>query len=412
MTLPSRLARPVRSPLLLLASLAACASWSSAESLSVDWLYLANHGAWVARTETLTASETQVRLPVANLTPEQFWWQAERDGTRLSWSSPDQRLLPAKGQPVEIEAEPGLWLVQGVSGSHLVLQQGKTLRYWPKSQWHLLHFTAPVDNQFELKVVQAQKQKNTLVYAWQDFAISAQVRYRIDMAAVQPRLHQELIVSNLSEYDIEAPGYSFAQVQNRPQMMMRAESMEIDQMAIAQPHSGQSQGVPTLMSGEPFSLAAGTHLWLPVSETALSQVTRQYQLQWDSRQQGLQKAQASILIESQEPLPDLAGPVKIGVFDDQVALLDSYFEPGLAFQATLALGQSSLVSLTSVALREGFWRLSMANRSTAPASIALTVNHWNGKKSQQIPMTLTVEPNATQDIKLELGSGGQIRIVK
>jgi len=412
MILPFRLVTPCRGPLLLLAGLAGCASWSAAESLAVDWLYLANNGAWVARTETLTASETQVRLPVANLTPEQFWWQTELDGTRLSWSSPDQRLLPGKGQPVEIEAEPGLWLVQGVSPSHLVLQQGKTLRYWPQSQWHLLHFTAPADNQFELKVVQAEKQKNTLVYAWQDFAISAQVRYRIDMAADQPQLFQELIVSNLSEYDIEAPGYSFAQVQNPPQIMMRALSMEGDQKAMAQPHSGQSQGVPTLLSREPFTLAAATHLWLPVSETALTQVTRQYQLQWDSRQQGLQKARASILIESQEALPDLAGPVKIGIFDDQVALLDSYYEPGLASEATLALGQSSLVSLTSVAVREGFWRLSLTNRSSAMARIALTVSHWNGKQNQQIPMALSVAANATENIRLELGGGGMLRIVK
>jgi len=411
MTLPSHLAKPFRRPLLLLAGLAACASWSSAESLTVDWLYLANNGAWVARTETLSASETQVRLPVANLTPEQFWWQTELDGTRLSWSSPDQRLLPAKGQPVEIEDEPGLWLVKGVSASHLVLQQGNTLRYWPQNQWHFLHFTAPVDNQFELMVIQAEKQKNKLVYAWQDFAISAQVRYRLDLAAPQPQLHQELIVSNLSEYDIEAPGYSFAQVQNPPQMMMRALSVEADQEAMATPQSGQSQGVPTLLSREPFTLAAGTHLWLPVSETALTQVTREYQLQWDSRQQGLQKAQASILLESQEPLPDLAGPVKIGVFDGQVALLESYFEPGQATEATLALGQSSLVTLTSVAVREGFWRLSLANRSTDSASIALTVSHWNGKQSQQIPMTVKVAANANEEIRLELGSGGMIRIV-
>ncbi|WP_320822293.1 hypothetical protein [Reinekea sp.] len=411
MTLSSRLAAAFSSPLLLLGGLALSASWSSAESLKVDWLYLANNGAWVARTETLTASETQVRLPVANLTPEQFWWQTQHDGTRLSWSSPDQRLLPAKGQPVEIESEPGLWLVQGVSGSHLVLQQGKTLRYWPQNQWHFLHFTAPVDNQFELKVIQAEKQKNKLVYAWQDFSISAQVRYRLDLAAAQPQLHQELIVSNLSEYDIEAPGYSFAQVQNAPQTMMRALSMEIDQKSMAQPRSGQSQGVPTLLSREPFTLSAGTHLWLPVSETALTDVTRQYQLQWDSRQQGLQKAQASILLESATALPDLAGPVKIGIFDGQVALLDSYFEPGLATQATLALGQSSLVSLTSLALREGAWRLSLANRSSDSVSIALTVSHWNGKQSQQIPMNVKVAANATEDIRLELGSGGMIRIV-
>jgi hypothetical protein len=398
--------------LFLLVSLATGGSWSNAESLSVDWLYLTNNGAWVARSEALSASETQLRLPVAQLTPEQFWWQTELAGTRLSWSSPDQRLLPIKGQPVDIKGEPGLWLVQGVSASQLILQQGKTVRYWPQSQWHLLHFTAPADNQFELSVIQAKKQNNRLFYAWQDPAISAQVRYRLDLAAAQPKLHQELIVSNLSDYDIEAPGYSFAQVQSPPQMMMRALSMERAQQDMAQAQSGQSQGVPTLFAREPFRLAANAHLWLPVAETRLTRVARQYQLQWDSRQQGLQQAQASILIESDGPLPDLSGPVKVGVFDGQVALLDSYFESGQAAQATLALGQSSLVSLTSVPEREGFWRLTLTNRSTAPASVALTVSHWNGKQSQQTPMTLTLEANSSQDLRLELGNGGQLRIVK
>lgn len=397
--------------LLMLASLASCANGSNAESLAVDWLYLANNGAWVARSETLSARETQVRLPVAQLSPEQFWWQTELAGTRLRWSSPDPRLLPTQGQTVDIQGEAGLWLVQGVSVSQLILQQGKAVRYWPHSQWHLLNFTTPLDQPFELSVIQPQTQKNRLFYAWQDSAISAQVRYRLDITAAAPKLHQELIVSNLSEYDIEAPGYSFAQVPRPPQMMMRALSMERAQQDMAQPQSGQSQGVPTLFARQPFNLAANTHLWLPVAETALTRVARQYELQWDSRQQGLQQAQASILIASEGLLPDLAGPVKVGVFDGQVALLDSYYESGQAAQATLALGQSSLVNLTSAMVREGLWRLTVANRSTAPASIALTVSHWNGKQSQKTPMTLTLEANASQEIKLELGSGGQLRIV-
>lgn len=399
-------------PLLLLASLASCANWSSAESLAVDWLYLANNGAWVARSETLNATETRVRLPVARLSPEQFWWQTELAGTRLSWSSPDPRRLPTQGEAVNIRGEAGLWLVQGVSASQLILQQGKTVRYWPQSQWHLLNFTTLVDTPFELNVIQPQTQNNRLFYAWQDSAISAQVRYRLEITAAAPKLHQELIVSNLSEYDIEAPGYSFAQVPSPPQIMMRALSMERAQQDMAQPQSGQSQGVPTLFALEPFNLAANTHLWLPVAETVLSRLARQYELQWDSRQQGLQQAQASILIESEGLLPDLAGPVKVGVFDGQAALLDSYYEPGQGAQATLALGQSSLVNLTSAMVREGLWRLTVVNRSIAPASIALTVSHWNGKQSQKTPMTLTLEANASQEIKLELGSGGQLRIVK
>ena len=66
-------------PLLLLASLASCANWSSAESLAVDWLYLANNGAWVARSETLNATETRVRLPVARLSPRVVAGQTSAD---------------------------------------------------------------------------------------------------------------------------------------------------------------------------------------------------------------------------------------------------------------------------------------------------------------------------------------------
>jgi len=389
------------------------ASTTFSEVLDVEWLYLSNYGSWVARTESFTNTETNVRLPVEYLTAEQFWWHAEKGGTQLVWSQPDQQELPTKGAPVEIKGEPGLWLINEVSPTHLVLQQGKDVRYWPQSQWHLLRWTASAaDEGFELKILQTNKQKNNLFYAWQEAALTAQVRYRLDIDSDQPSLYQELIVSNLSDYDLQAPGYSFAQTQVRPTVVaMRTMSLESDQ-AVSAPQSGQSQGVPTLFSEQPFKLNAGAHIWLPVSETKLSKVERVYQLQWDSRQQGLQQAESSVRIQTSGTLPDISGPVKIGVFDGQVALLESHYQPTSKQESILSLGQSSLVSMNSKLVGEGKWRLTVDNRTSEKATLALTISHWNGKTGQKVPMTVKVPANETEVIDLVLSTGGLIKITK
>ncbi len=383
-----------------------------AQTLEVDWLYFSSNGSWISRTETLSNSENNLHLPVENLSASQFWWQADNANTQVVWAQPDPMGLPKVGAPVEIDGIAGLWLIKDVSASHLVLQQGKNVRYWPQSQWHLLNWTSSLDYGMSLTVLQPEKTKNTLFYAWQTPDLSAQVRYRLDDTEGAPSLYQELIVSNLSDSDYAAPGYSFAQASGQPPMLARTMSLEMSDMAIKAPEASQSQGVPTLISKQPIQIQAGSHVWLPVSQTPLNSVERLYSVQWDSRQQGLQQTQSSLKLTAKQSLPDLAGPVKIGVFDQQIALLESYYQPSSAKEAVLNLGQSSLVSLTSKQVREGQWKLTVDNRSNEPATVELTVSHWNGKISQQIPMTVRVSANDSKSIELELVGGSTIKLAK
>lgn len=383
------------------------------QALEADWLYLSSNGAWVSRTASLLNESTPLQLPVDQLQAHQFWWQSDVTDLRLVWSQPDPLGLPVKGDPVEIDGESGLWLVKDVSPSHLILQQGRNVRYWPQSQWHLLSWTSAAELGLSLTVEQPNNRKGQLFYAWQTPDLSADVHYRLQEHNGQSTLVQELVVSNLSDIDYQAAGYSYAQAASQaPVMMARTMALESDAMSVGTPKSGQSQGVPTLMSDQPVVLAANANVWLPVSATPLSEVERQYQLQWDSRQQGLQRAQSALLLRAEEALPDLSGPVKVGVFDQQVALLESVYQPSSEQAASIQLGQSALVTMTSRQTREGHWTLAFSNRTDDTAVIELTVSHWNGQSSQRIPMTVRVDAKSEKDVELELGGGGLIQIGK
>ncbi|EAR10852.1 hypothetical protein [Reinekea blandensis] len=382
------------------------------QALEADWLYLSNNGTWVSRTASLLNEKTQLQLPVEQLQAHQFWWQSDVADLRLVWSQPDPLGLPGKGDPVEIQGEAGLWLVKDVSASHLVLQQGRNVRYWPQSQWHLLKWTSTAELGLSLTVEQSQNTKGDLFYAWQTPDLSADVHYRLQEIDGESTLVQELVVTNHSDNDYEAAGYSYAQTATQgPMMLSRSVSMESDAMVSA-PKAGQSQGVPTLMSDEPVMLSANANVWLPVSSTELTDVERQYQLNWDSRQQGLQRAQSNLVIRSDEALPDLSGPVKVGVFDGQIALLESQYQPAEKNEARISLGQSALVTMTSRQTREGHWTLAFSNRTDEVAVVELTVSHWNGQSSQRIPMTVRIDAQDEKDVELELGGGGLIQIGK
>ena len=394
----------------LSAGLILCWSNLSAQTLDVDWLYLSGNGSWLERSESLINEQTRVHLPVNDLSVDQFWWQTSNPDTQIIWAQPDPLGLPKKGASVEIVGESGLWIIQDVSTSHLVLQQGKAIRYWPQSQWHLLSWTSSTDFGMALSVVQPSPMKDEIFYAWQTYDVTAQVRYRLDESQKTPYLYQELIVSNLSDSDYSAPGYSYAQTNTQPVAMMR--SMVMEDSAISAPTASQSQGVPTLISDQPIRLAAGSHVWLPVSNTKLSNVERQYQINWDSRTQGLQKAQSTIKLSSTSALPDLSGPIKVGVFDQQIALLPSHYQPINANEAELSMGQSALVTMNSKLVGEGSWVLDVENRSQEDAVVELMINHWNGKTTQQVPMTVRVAAKSTKKVNLELGAGGLIRLPK
>lgn len=384
---------------------------ASAQALDADWLYLSNSGSWVSRTTSLLSEQTQVQLPVAQLQAHQFWWQSDVDNLRLTWSQPDPLGLPNKGDPVEISGEGGLWLVKDVSASHLILQQGRNVRYWPQSQWHLLSWTSTAELGLSLTVRQSEKSKGDLFYAWQTPDVSAEVRYRLQALDGEAQLVQELVVINRSDNDYQAQGYSYAQVGTRPPVMMaRVQSMESATSSVGTPQSGQSQGVPTLTSDQPIELAASSNVWLPVTSTPLQDVERQYQMSWDTRQQGFQQSQTALKIRSRTELPDIAGPIKVGIFDRQIAVLDSQYQPADKNEAVIQLGPSALVTMHSRLVREGQWQLEFVNRTDEPAAVELTLNHWNGQTSQQVPMTVRIPADGEKTVQLELSSTGAIKI--
>lgn len=383
-----------------------------AQPIEADWLYFSPGSSWVSASASLINETTLVQLPVRSLTADQFWWQASQPQTQLQWSQPDVIGLPKKDDPVEIQGESGLWLVRDVYPTHLVLQKGRDVRYWPQSQWHLLNWTSATDYGLSLSVLQPNNSKGTFFYAWNSADISAEVRYRLEENDDKPMLYQELLVSNLSDSDYKAEGYSFAQSAGRPVVLQRttmALSMESDS-AVSAPESGQSQGIPTLVSKQPITLAASSHVWLPVSQTPLSAVERTYQINWDSRQQGLQNAQSQLILNANRDLPDISGAINIGVFDQQIALLQSYYSPSTARQATLNMGQNPMVSLNSRQTAPGRWLLEFSNRTDDNASVELMVSHWDGKTNQRVPMTVRIDKNSTKKLNLELNSAGLMRI--
>lgn len=385
---------------------------SFAETLDVDWLYFSGFGSWVARSELINGQQTQVQLPVANLNANQFWWQSSNQQTQLIWQQPDTFAMPQKGNAVEINGEAGVWIVKEVAYTHLVLQQGRQLRYWPQTQWHLLEWTTTNSEYgFELTVLQPENTRSDLMYAWIEEQLSAQVRYRLSMADDEPVLYQELIVSNLSENDFRAPGYSFAQTSRQPVLAMRASStMEMAADMVSSPVAGESQGVPTLVSDEPVTIQAGSHVWLPVSATDLSLVERRYQIQWDTRSQGMQQAQSTLRLETSGTLPDIQGPIKLGVFDQQIALLESQYQPTDSKTADLNLGSSMLVNVTSELVNPNEWTLVFSNRSEEAVELSFIAQHWNGNTQQRFPMTVNIPANSERTMTGRLNANGQFRL--
>ncbi len=376
---------------------------AQAQILDVDWLYLSGNNSWISRSETLIKQNDSVKLPVSDLSLDQFYWHAENPQTQLTWQTPNHEYLPAKGSSVEIAGKSGFWLVQAVNSSHLVLQQGKSVHYWPHSQWHELEWTSAQDFGLTLQVKQPTQEKNQLFYAWQTPEVSAEVTYRLEANT----LYQEMFIANHSSETYRAGGYSFAQSQNRPAvaaMAMRSFGDSAESM-VSSPKVGESEGIPTLYSDKPLRLDAGANIWLPVAQVELDSVERQYNLNWDSRQSGQQYAQTQLVLKANS-LPDIPGQLKVGVFDQQLAIQKTYYQVSTSTEARLDLGQSALVSVSSTQARENLWRLTFSNRSKEKANIQVSLSHWDGKKSQRFPMTVRLNAETDKVIELELTATG------
>ncbi|WP_411743752.1 hypothetical protein [Reinekea sp.] len=382
-----------------------------AESLEVDWLYMSPSGTWLERNETLTETKTPLALPIDNLNPDLFWWQSTDAKTQVTWQSPFAQGWPKQGDVVKSDQLTGDWLIEKVQPQHLVLVQESERRFWPMAQIHLLQWSqSEADKSFELLIEQPTNKTNQFQYAWQDGQINARVTYRLSLTD-EPVLNQSLIVSNNSQYDLTAKGYSFAMNQQRPFAVMH-EMVSRAQSDMATPQASQSEGIPTLVGNNPVQLNAQANLWLPVSATTLSSVERIYSLTWDTRMQGTQQANSAVKITSADVLPDIPGSITLGVFDQQIATLSSQYQPSSDHEAILNLGQSTLVTLESKVVGENQWSLIVTNRTDEDATLDLLISHWNGKTSEQIPMPIKVKANDMKKVAIQLGVGGKVTIGK
>jgi hypothetical protein len=387
------------------------AALTQAEQLQADWLYMSGNGTWLERNVTLTDAESTLALPIDNLMPELFWWQSEESDTRVAWQSPNAQGWPNSGDKVTSEGLVGEWLNEQVQSQHLVLSQDQKRRYWPIAQMHLLEWSKnEAADGFELTITQPDNTESQFQYAWLDSFISAKVAYRLSLTD-EPVLFQELIISNNSQYDLVANGYSFA-LTNSPSMPVQRAMSSMVQSEMVVPQSSQSEGIPTLVGNSKVALSAQANLWLPVSNTPLTQVERQYSLTWDTRMQGLQQANSAIEITAESALPDIPGILTIGVFDQQLATLTSQYSPSSEHHAVINLGQSSLLTMTSNVIGENQWSLLVSNRSDEHADLNLMISHWNGKQNEQIPMTIQVNANDSKKVSINLGQGGKVVIGK
>jgi hypothetical protein len=390
---------------LLLAALTIAAPWAVAvDPVEADWLYLTANGSWVARTATLRQPETALPLPVEQLSANAFWWSADDPDLSIFWQSPENVSWVSDGSLVQVIDWPGSWTVVQNQADLLILSQAGVRRSLPKAAWDRLSWVVGQnqDERLSLRVRQPQDRNNRLAYAWLEDRVTAEVRYSLDYRAETPVLLQQLVVHNNSDYDLEAPGYSFAQSRQQPVMMMARDSAE--RADLGRPQSGDSSGQATLSSDQGITMPANSHAWLPVAAVELSSIDHQYGFSWSTRQQGSMPGQWIMTVNSQEALPAIAGSVQIAVWDQQVALLETHYQPEQESQATLSLGASDMVTLSTESLGASEWELIVTNRNSYDVEARLDLNHWGNNREIRTGISVPVTANGSARLNVRLGS--------
>lgn len=376
------------------------------EMVEADWLYLTGQGAWVQRSAELRQQSNALPLPVDNLNAAHFWWQADDSDLVLTWQTPDQRGWISEDSVVQIEGWSGSWTVVNFSDDLIVLAQAGVRRTLPRDQWHRLSWVVGqnLDDDFELKVRQPEARPNSFDYAWFDAGLSAEVRYSLDLSGATPRLNQQLVLHNQADYDLRAPGYSYAQSTGQGPVVARQTMMAESSPEPGAPKAGDSSGQATLSSEEPVNLPSGSHAWLMAQSTPLSSVQHHYQFGWNTRQTQTQPGQWSLRVRSEEDLPAIAGPVQVAVWDQEVALLETQYRPQESSRATLNLGSSDLVTLATEPLGGNEWRLTLTNRNSFDIETQIQLNHWENDRNEQASISLPVEANTEVRLRARLGA--------
>lgn len=377
-------------------------------TVEADWLYLTTQGSWVERSAQLSQTSETLPLPVADLSASAFWWQADNTDVLLSWQTPQSNDWLTAGQLVQVDDWPGSWAVAEVGASLLILSQQAVQRALPADQWYRLSWQAEQGDgdAFELTVQQQTAAANAFRYAWFDGSLGAEVRYSLDLEAARPTLRQQLVLHNNSSYSVVAPGYSFAQSRSQGRMILaRSESMAMSDMAVAVPKAGDSAGQATLQSDQPVQLPAGSHAWLSVQETELSSIRHHYRFSWNTRQSDTVPGQWSLTLVSEDDLPAIAGPVQVAVWDQQVALLETQYQPQQVRRSELSLGASDMMTLATEALGTSEWELVLTNRNSRSAEAILDLSHWDNGNNAEAGFSLSVPAQSTQRLQVRLNDG-------
>jgi len=383
--------------------------WAAAvDPVEAEWLYLTDNGSWVARSAALRKTTTQLPLPIDRLTSDTFWWSATNPDVTLNWQSPDNASWVQESDLVQVSDWPGSWTIISNTGDVLILSQAGVRRSLPKTSWDRLSWIVGQSQgeSLSLQVSQAEAVIGELAYAWFDTRVSAEVRYSLDPRAETPVLLQQLVVHNEANYELQAPGYSYAQSSEQPTMMLArstgvSESLSSD---VARPQAGDSSGQATLTSAQAIAMPPNSHAWLPVESVELNRIEHQYHFNWSTRQQGSMPGQWSMDISSDENLPDIAGPVQVAVWDQQVALLETRYQPEQANQTTLSMGSSDMVTLGTETLGGQQWQLTVTNRNSHEVEAMLELSHWDNNRNEQAAISVPVPANASLRLAVRLGN--------
>lgn len=375
------------------------------EPVEADWLYLTGEGAWIPRSAALRQASTALPLPIEHLSTESFWWQAEFPDLLVSWQTPERRWWVREDSLVQVEGWSGSWTVLQAGEDMLVMAQAGVRRALPRDQWHRMSWVVGqnISSDLELTVLQPEPRSNSFRYAWFDPGISAEVRYNLDQSSETPRLQQMLVLHNQSNYSLEAPGYSYAQSRDQGRVTMKREVAVMSDMALAAaPVPGDSSGMATLQSQEPIFLNSGSHIWLTVQSQDLTDVSHRYEFHWQTRNQGSQSGQWSLHLSSDEALPTMAGQVQVAVWDEQVPLLETHYQPQQNYSATLQLGRSDMVTLNTEALSDAHWRLTLTNRNSEAVEASLALSHWDNNRQLDQAVNVTIPATGERSLTVRM----------
>ncbi|TGG93271.1 hypothetical protein E4656_09440 [Natronospirillum operosum] len=376
----------------------------SLTAMAADWLYLSPAGGWVEQSVTVDAYPFTLEIPGH---ADRLWWSPEAGDGDLVRERYSEVPVMEPGTDVVLAASvrlPGIGPL--VAGDRLTIRQflgdrvvvsvdDKAVVLGPDVYSNLSFQVTPLGMD-RVRLQADRDTPDTRRLAWSSSLLSADVRYRLQMAGDGVQLRQYLRVSNDGDQALNAPGLSWfpggaEAVETRTMMM---ESVAVDSRTEV-----ASGPVAALTVDESVRLPARTESWLLISEQPVS-ASHHYSLNWDTRQ-GEQTARAAewrVRLQSEADLPRLAGAVELGWFDERLAAIDSYYRRAEARRAELSLGRNNQVTLNAQPGSAGEAELAIHNHLDAEIEVALQITH---QPNRQVPplterRTVSVPPGVVR----------------